>query len=183
MFSVIDRMIATKDGNEAKALWNVLIEKHWVVADLGVPNNPNFARDPLPVGFDWALPSDSGLRSWPGPSGLETEFSGRQPEVCTIAEQTVVLAPGDYDMEYSYRTDGIPPETGLRWQIIAAGSETVLAESPDLSSDTLNHAKVAFFVQAETSLVHLRLQYRRTLGTTRISGTLVIPSIEIHARP
>ncbi len=77
MFSVIDRLIAAKEGDAAKALWNVLIEKHWVVADTGAPNNPNFARDPLPVSFDWALFSYSGLHSWPGPSGLETEFSGR----------------------------------------------------------------------------------------------------------
>ena len=76
MFSVIDRLIAAKEGDAAKALWNVLIEKHWVVADTGAPNNPNFARDPLPVSFDWELFSFPGLHSWPGPSGLETEFSG-----------------------------------------------------------------------------------------------------------
>jgi len=183
MFSVIDRLIAAKEGDAAKALWNVLIEKHWVVADTGAPNNLNFARDPLPVSFDWALFSYSGLHSWPGPSGLETEFSGDQPEDCTIAEQAIVLPPGNYELEYSYRTDGIPPETGLRWQIITAGSETVLAESPDLSSEALNRARVAFSIRPEASLIHLRLQYRRTLGTPRISGRVVIPSVQIHARP
>lgn len=183
MFTVIDRLIAANNGDAAKSLWNILMEKHWVMADAGEPNNPSFARDPLPVAFDWSLPSYSGLHSWPGPSGLETEFSGLQPENCTIAEQTVVFAPGNYEMEYSYRTSGIPPQTGLRWQIVGATSESPSAESPDLSSETLTSAKVAFSVPPEASLVRLRLQYQRTIGTPRIAGTLVIPSIQIHAHP
>jgi tetratricopeptide (TPR) repeat protein len=183
MFSVIDRLIAANEGDTAKLLWNALIEKHWVVADPGAPNNPNFARDPLPVGFDWVLSSYSGLHSWPGPSGLETEFSGGQPENCTIAEQAVVLPPGNYELEYSYHTDEIPPATGLRWQMIAAGTETVLAESPDLSSETMSRGNVEFSIPPDGPLAHLRLQYRRTLGTPRISGTLVVPSVRIRARP
>lgn len=183
MYSVIDRLIAAGEGDAAKRVWNVLIDKHWVVADTGAPNNPNFARDPLPVGFDWTVFSYSGLHSWPGPSGLETEFSGEQPENCTIAEQAIVLPPGNYELEYSYRTDEIPPETGLRWQIIGGGSETVLTESTDLSSETMNRGNLEFSIPLDASLVHLRLQYQRTLGTPRISGTLVIPSVQIHARP
>lgn len=183
MFSVVNQLIAAHDGNAAETLWKILQERHWVEADSGTPNNPNFARDPLPAGFDWALPSYSGLHSWPGPSGLETEFSGVQPENCTIAEQTIVLAAGNYEMDYSYRTSGIPPQTGLRWQILATGAETPLAESPDLSSETPSSAKVMFSVPPEASLLRIRLQYQRTLGTPRISGTLVIPSIQIYVRP
>ena len=182
MFSVIDRLIAARDGDAARALWNALIDKHWVVADPGAPNNPNFARDPLPVGFDWALSSYPGLHSWPGPSGLETEFSGSQPENCTIVEQAIVLPPGNYELEYSYRTEGIPPDTGLQWQIIAAGSEVVPAESPDLSSEAMTGGIMRFSIPPNGSLVHLRLQYRRRLGTPRISGTLVVPSVRIHLR-
>jgi hypothetical protein len=182
-FSVIDRLLAANDGASAKNLWNALIEKHWVVADAGALNNPNFARDPLPVGFDWALSAYSGLHSWPGPSGLETEFTGEQPEDCTVAEQAVVLAPGNYTMEYSYRTDGIPPDTGLRWQIVSVGSGSPMVESSDLSNETLSYGKLTFSIPPEKQLVHLRLQYQRTLGTPRISGTVVIPSIVIHAQP
>jgi tetratricopeptide (TPR) repeat protein len=183
VFSVIDRLIAARQGDVAKSLWNQLIEKHWVVADTGAPNNPNFAREPLPVQFDWALASNNGLHSWPGPSGLETEFSGDEPENCTIAEQTELLAPGNYALVSSYRSEGIAPDTGLRWQILAAGSDKVLAESPDLSSESLNHVTFAFSISPEASLIDLRLAYRRALGTPRISGTLVVPSIQIQARP
>jgi len=34
----------------------LLIEQHWVEADSTVPNNAEFAREPLPVTFDWSLP-------------------------------------------------------------------------------------------------------------------------------
>jgi hypothetical protein len=183
VFSVINRLIAANDADAAKTLWNDLIEKHWVVADQGAPNNPRFARDPLPVGFDWALSSSNGLHSWPGPSGLETEFSGEQAENCTVAEQVVLLSPGDYEMEYTYRTDDIPAQTGLRWQIVPSGSEKVLAESPDLSSTTLSDVKMPFSIAPDASLIRLRLQYRRALGTPRISGTLMIPSVHILPRP
>lgn len=182
MYSVIDRLIVAREGDEAKGVWSVMVDKHWVVADRGAPNNPNFARDPLPVGFDWTISSYTGLHSLPGPLGLETEFSGSQPENCTIAEQAIVFPPGNYELEYSYRTEGISSETGLRWQIIGAGSETALAESPNLSSQTMSRGSVGFSIPSDGSLVHLRLHYGRTPGTPRISGTLVVPSVQIHAR-
>jgi len=181
LFSAINKLVAAQDGGDAEEIWSGLIDKHWVAADAGAPNNPNFARDPLPVSFDWALPSYSGLHSWPGQSGLVTEFTATQPEQCTIAQQALVLAPGDYRMEFSYRTDGIAPATGLRWQILAANSDTPLAESGDLSSETLSRQQVAFSVPPAESLVYLRLFYHRALGTTRISGTVLVPSVQVQA--
>ena len=183
LFSVVDRLVAVNDAVAANALWHLLIEQHWVVADTTVPNNANFVREPLPVSFDWSLPEYPGLHSWPGSSGLETEFTGSQPEDCTVAEQAVALTPGNYTMTYSYHTTDIPPATGLRWQIMDAKSNTVLTDSPDLSSDALKHAELAFSVPPGTSLLRLRLAYRRALGTPRISGLLVVLSTEIQAHP
>jgi hypothetical protein len=179
-FSLIDRLIAAGDGSTAKELWSALIEKHWVIADQSAPNNPNFARDPLSVGFDWSLHPTTGIRSWFGAPGLETEFSGLQPEDCTILEQDLVLPPGNYVIEYAYRTEGIAPETGIKWQIVTPGSETPLAESPDLSSESLEDAKFAFTVSPSTSVIILRLHYRRALGTTRVAGKLTVHSVQIH---
>jgi hypothetical protein len=176
----VNRLVAANDANAANALWHELIQKQWVVADTTVPNNANFERDPQPVSFDWALSSYSGLHSWPGPSGLEIEFTGEEPENCIIVEQTVMLAPGKYTMEYSYHTTGIPPGTGIQWQIVDAKSGSVLATSRDLSSDTPQQAALFFSVGPDSSLLRLRLAYQRTLGTTRVSGTLVILSTKIE---
>jgi hypothetical protein len=180
LLSTVNRLVAANDANAANALWHELIQKQWVVADTTVPNNANFARDPQPVSFDWALSSYSGLHSWPGPSGLEIEFTGEEPENCIIVEQTVMLAPGKYTMEYSYHTTGIPPGTGIQWQIVDAKSGSVLATSRDLSSDTPQQAALFFSVGPDSSLLRLRLAYHRTLGTTRVSGTLVILSTKIE---
>ncbi|MDE3187274.1 MAG: hypothetical protein KGM96_07095, partial [Acidobacteriota bacterium] len=154
--------------------------QQWVVADSSVPNNPDFARDPLPVGFDWTLPSYTGLNSWPGPSGLAIEFTGDQPESCAIADQNVSLAPGNYSLEYTYRTSGIAADTGIKWQILDAKSGAVLAESPSLSSDTVQHATLGFSVPQGASLLRLHLGYQRALGTTRVTGTLAIQSTRIQ---
>jgi len=84
-------------------------------------------------------------------------------------------------MTFSYRTSGIPPDTGIHWQIADTISNTVLAESTDLSSDTVQSSEFAFSVPPGTSLLQLRLAYRRALGTPRISGMLVVVSTQIKA--
>jgi hypothetical protein len=183
LFSIVNRLVAVNDAAAANALWHLLIEQHWVVADTTVPNNAGFVREPLPVSFDWSLPEYTGLHSWPGSSGLETEFTGGQPEDCIVAEQAVALTPGNYRMAYSYHTAGISPDTGIRWQIIDAKSNAVLADSPDLSSDELKHSVLTFFVPPGAALLRLRLVYQRALGTPRISGTLVVLSTQIQALP
>ena len=181
LLAAINRLVAAKDGDPAIALWRTLMNQHWVVADATMINNPNFARDPLPVSFDWSLPSYDGLHSWPGPAGLESEFTGVQPETCIVAEQFVVLVPGKYSFEYSYRTSQIPPETGLRWQMIDAKSGTAIATSPDLSSDNLQTSELKFSVPEGMSLLQVRLAYQRAVGTPRISGKLVMRSAQIKS--
>jgi len=183
LLTVVNRLAAINDASAANALWHLLIEQRWVVADTTVPNNADFAREPLPVSFDWNLPEYTGLHSWPGSSGLETEFTGNQPEDCTVAEQAVALTPGNYTFNYAYHTSDIPLGTGIQWQIIDAKSNTVLANSSDLSSDALKRASLEFSVPQDASLIRLRLAYRRALGTPRISGMLMVSSTQIQAHP
>jgi tetratricopeptide (TPR) repeat protein len=182
LLAVVNRLVA---GNDVAAdrLWRLLIAGRWVVADTTVPNNADFAREPQPVSFDWALPEYAGLHSWPGPSGLETEFTGEEPEDCMIAEQILALPPGNYSLAYAYRTEEIPRGTGIRWQVVDLKSNTVLADSSDLSSDALVNSSMMFPVPPNTPLLRLRLAYRRALGTPRISGMLVIRSTEIQVNP
>jgi hypothetical protein len=183
LLSVVNRLAAMNDTVAASALWHLLIEQRWVIGDTTVPNNAGFLREPVPVSFDWSLPEYEGLHSWPGSSGLETEFTGSQPEGCTIAEQAVVLKPGNYALSYGYRTSDIPPSTGIQWQILDAVSGAVLAESPDLSSDAITYSGVGFSVPPGVSLLRLRLVYQRTLGTPRISGMLDVLSTKILPLP
>jgi hypothetical protein len=177
----INRLVGANDGAAAEGVWTSMVQQNWVAGDASLPNNREFNRVPLPVAFDWNLPEYPGLHSWPGSSGLQTELSGEEPEECIIAEQYVTLAPGSYRLSYSYRTSGIAPETGIHWQIFDARGTTVVAESGALSSDIQAQANWTFSIPKEVPLQRLRLAYHRTLGTSRVSGTLLVLSTKIQA--
>jgi hypothetical protein len=181
LLAVVNRLIASGDSFDAVRLWHLLEARNWVTVDSTIPNNASFLRAPIQVGFDWSIPEYQGLHSWPGPSGLETEFTGSEPEDCVIAEQTVVLKPGDYAMTFGYRTSEIAEGTGVRWQIVDPKSQQVLAESDDLSSADFKRSEVGFSL-AETSLIVVRLRYQRALGTVRVTGMLNMLSVQIQVR-
>jgi hypothetical protein len=179
-FKVLEKLIATNDAADASTLWRGLIAQHWIVADTSVPNNPQFARDPLLVRFDWYFSSYAGLHSWPGSAGLETEFAGQEPENCTVAEQIVSLSPGTYRLESSYHTRDIAPDSGIRWEIADPKSDAILANSPSLSSDLPGKLSFLFSVKPSSPFLRLQLAYHRKPGTTRVTGTLVVTSIQIR---
>jgi len=182
LLSVVNGLVAANEFSDSIALWKLIAERNWIVADSSVPNNAGFLRTPVAARFDWSIPEYQGLHSWPGPSGLQTEFGGSEPEECVIAEQVVALKPGDYALAFDYRTSHILPGTGVRWQIIDSKSQKVLAESSDLSSDNTKQSELNFSLH-ENSLVSLKLNYKRTLGTVRISGMLALQSVQIKLRP
>jgi len=182
LFSLINQIVASLDPASAKTVWRSIIEHGWVVADQTTPNNSKFDRDPLPVSFDWWLTTIPGIHSETGSTGLSTEFSGDEPEAFMIADQAVVLAPGDYNVRYAYQTSGIAPDTGIQWEIYDARTGNRLLMSPNLASDSLTEASVPLSVPPSASLLHVSLYYRRSLGTTRISGGLVVRSIQISPR-
>jgi len=181
LLGAVNRLVTENNGTGATAVWKSMVEQSWVPGDASLPNNGEFNREPLPVAFDWSLPEYPGLHSWPGSSGLQTEFAGEEPEGCIIAEQYVTLAPGSYSLNYSYHTDGIAPQTGIRWQILDAKTGTVVAESESLSSDTKVSTSWRFAIPDGIPLQRLRLAYQRTLGTPRVSGTLLVLSTRIQA--
>lgn len=181
LFTLLDGLIHVNDPIGASAIWNRLVGLHRIVADASFPNNPQFSRDPLPVDFDWNFPAERGLHSWPGSSGLETEFSGDEPENCVIAEQTIFLPPGNYTLESSYRTRNILPDTGIQWQILESRSDNILATSVSLSSDTAARVVLPFVVGADEQLLRLRFAYNRALGTSRVSGSVVVTSVRIQS--
>jgi hypothetical protein len=181
LMGAVNRLVAANKGAGANGVWNSMVDHHWVAADSTVPNNWEFNREPLPVAFDWSLPEYPGLHSWPGSSGLETEFTGEEPENCIIAEQYVTLAPGRYSLSYTYHTNGIAPGTGIHWQVLDAKTGTTVAESEALSSETQAQKSWSFAIPDGVPMQRLRLAYQRTLGTPRISGTLLVISTRIQA--
>jgi tetratricopeptide (TPR) repeat protein len=180
LFLLVDRLVAAGQASAATALWQLLSDAGWVPADPGLPHNPTFAREPLPVALDWSLTATEGLNSLPGPSGLIVQFSGRQPESCNVVEQAVALVPGLYEFRCTHQTSDIPPGSGLRWNLSDAGSGEVLATSADLSNASPGERTMRFEIAAAPRVVRLRLGYRRAIGTPRVAGTVVL--ISTHLR-
>jgi hypothetical protein len=181
LLHAVDRLIGGGHATAASTLWRQMMDRNWIQADANLPYNGDFAREPLPVSFDWSITALNGVHSWTGFDGLETELTGSQPENCSIADQVVPLMPGAYHLLYSYRTRGILPGSGLRWQLLNVATGSPVAQSADLSSDSLKSDDFGFIIPPIQSLYRLRLVYVRTPGTTRVSGTLVTASVRLQA--
>ena len=172
--SLVNRLIDANDAADASEIWRQLEIRRWIVADLELPNNGKFARQPVQAEFDWSLPTYDGLHSWPGPAGLEVEFNGKQPETCLIAEQVVLSAAGEHEMRFSYRTKDMKPSTGLSWVAIDSATGQELARSGELLSDGFKEETMSWRVKQGPPLTRLRLEYQRPIGSPRISGLLVM---------
>ena len=72
------------------------------------------------------------------------------------------------------------PGTGLTWQIAAANSDTPLAGLGRTLERCAKTGRLEIAVPPGASL--LRLNHKRALGTARISGTLVVQSVQIKVR-
>jgi hypothetical protein len=178
MFSVIDRLV-TADDMRAGGLWRLLASRGRAPEER-VPYNGDFARTPLAVAFDWRISSYDGVRAAPGPAGLVVEFSGREPEVFTVAEQVVAAGDRPRRFEYRYRTANIAPQSGLHWQAVDAGSGLALATSADLSDERGRIESFAFPAPESGHYVRMRLAYERPRGATRIYGMVRIVSTRIE---
>jgi hypothetical protein len=181
LLRVVDRLVHEGDAPAANSLWQQMMARGWVYADRMIPYNGSFSRAPLPVSFDWSIAELNGVHSWTGSGGLETELSGLEPENCVIAEEWVPLTPGSYRMTYMYRSQGIPPGSGLRWQLLNAATGALVVQSSDLSNYALEPYVQVFDIPPAQPLYRLRLAYQRALGTTRVAGTLVTVSIRLQS--
>ena len=178
-----------RKGRDAAALryWNTLCLRHRIDRRPLQPasgvslTNGDFSAVPLETAFDWRLQRAVGIAfAVPaGPAGgLRASFSGSQPEVASVLEQVLPLVPSrQYRLRFSYRTEGIAPGSGLRWELADLGS------SKDLSSGSWKQEELAFTTPPVMSLGRLALTYRRALGTTRIEGSVWLQKVSLDFAP
>lgn len=188
LMAACDRLLDGKRLEGAIEIWNGLAERRRIpTGTVGgrepVLTNGTFSTAPVSHGFDWRLPTAEGVSASgeERPSGLRLTFSGRQPENCEVLAQFVpVRERTAYELEFVYRTRGIPPGTGLRWRMIDGTSGGTLAEGESLSSDEDQQTDVSFRTPAGCRLAKIALEYRRTPGTTRIAGFVVLRGMRIR---
>jgi hypothetical protein len=98
--------------------------------------NGGFEIEPVGLPFDWTFTSEAGATieivertDGTNAHALFLEFGVGRVDVLRVT-QVVMLAPGDYQFQGSYRAD-IVSQRGMQWRVICAGkSRTVIGESP-----------------------------------------------------
>ena len=182
-----DRLLQKGRDRSALRWWNTLCLRHRIDRQPLEPGsgvsltNGDFSAVPLETAFDWRLQRAEGIAfAVPaGPTGgLRASFSGRQPEVVQVLAQILPLVPSRrYRLRFSYRTEGLTPGSGLRWDV--AG----LAGSKDLYGEDWKEEEFEFTTPPEVSTVRLALSYRRALGTTRIEGSIWLRKVILNFAP
>jgi len=164
LLAYVDALIADGDPATARRAWKL------VDASDGLVANRTFAREPLGQGFDWRPIATDGIRQFrsnavePNEAGWVIEFSGRQPELCDLITQYVVLEPGH---PYQIRVSGSwPNEAGSGLSVLIGRQEVPVSNSKQVFKPT-------------TPLNQLILRYRRTRGQVRLEGRAILHEISL----
>ncbi len=183
------RMLRAGKPEPALETWNSLCARKLLpYSPLGagkLPTNGDFAQEPLNAGFDWwaTLPAGVTFVRNSIPPLARFSFSGKEPEQFEAITQFLPVKPSTpYALRFEYRTEGIAPQTGLRWMVFEGtpGGAEIEADSPQLASDAWKAARTAFAAGSRTRWVRLALAYRRMPGTTRIAGTLSLRNVTLE---
>jgi tetratricopeptide (TPR) repeat protein len=190
LFHVCDRLLDKNLVDQAAEIWNGLAEKGRVPfrtpggeGDQLITNGA-FGVPPASQGFDWRLPVVAGVSaSLEEPRGLRVTLSGREPEDCELLLQLVPLRrKTHYQLRFEYRTHGIAGGAGLGWRVTDLKSGMILGEGPVPASEEDSEGRFSFKIADETAespLARVALRYRRTPGTTRSEGFLVLRKVEL----
>ena len=155
--------------------------------------NGDFGKSPTSHGFDWHLPTVEGVSSFlnANPNTLGFEFSGEEPDSFLLLSQTApVHAQKNYALTVDYGTSGIPPGSGIEWQVTDERTGAVLARTPSLSSkqggeqggEQGGKVTTCFTTPARAAFVNLSLLYQRQPGTVRVGGKACPESSEALRR-
>jgi hypothetical protein len=178
---------------QSLALWNKAVEAGWVAFSRLDPEagkslaRDNFRGERIEQGFDWKYPAPQGVSVSAAESdgSLRLEFSGKQPPTCELASQyTPLLAGRRYRLTVHYRSDSIPPDSGLQWSVLTVPSGQNLALIRlNAPAGEAAQQSIGFETPQAPIPARLLLSYARSSGTTRIEGTLWIESVELALIP
>jgi len=183
LLKVCDRLLEAKRADEALAIWNGLAKAREIpYAPLApdaenVLSNDTFLPTPTMQGFAWRLQWVDGISASreENPAGLRLTFSGEEPEDCEpLIRFLPVRENAVYEFTASYRTAGIPPDSGLGWRVTDMDGGNLMGPPESLASENGANASIRFVTPPGCHLVRIALAYRRTLGTTRIEGAVIL---------
>jgi hypothetical protein len=190
LLGACDWLLEHKRPDLALGLWNGLATRTSypsLGADSPVTNS-DFGKSPLSHGFDWHLQTVEGVSSFlnTNPNALGFEFSGEEPDSFLLLSQTApVHAQKNYALTVDYGTSGIPPGSGIEWQVTDEQTGAVLSRTTSLSSERGGEqggiATSCFTTPANVAFVNLSLLYQRQPGTVRVEGKLALKGVRLSA--
>lgn len=197
LLAYCDATLAAKHAEEALSCWNRMSARGLLPYPAIHPAtgkslvNGNFQHAPISLGFDWRLANVTGLSLNYDETDphVRIAFSGKQPESCEPLFTWVALEPlRKYRLLCRYETAGIPPGSGLKWQLYntasnASTSAQILPDSPSLSHEGPTTATMEFRTPEAFQLGRLALAYQRAPGTVRIEGSLRLASVSLEFAP
>ncbi|MBN8715993.1 MAG: tetratricopeptide repeat protein [Xanthomonadales bacterium] len=134
----LDSLMAQGRWGEAYARWASGVPKP--DGRLPLLYNGDFRQPPSNTGFDWRVKRvpgvlldfvpDAGIR---GQAAYLNFLDRRVPE--GGLSQPLLLGPGHYRLGFRARATALRSEMGLQWQVVCAGSGTVLARSDPLQGN------------------------------------------------
>jgi hypothetical protein len=167
VLATVDTLFGAGRTTPAVQLWNQAGAAHWFSHPaIGSPvTNPDFSLEFLPAGFDWHPSVPDGVVYWRlgNGRGLQFEFSGRQPENCTLLTLNLPIELGK-PYKINTKASGFNLGSGLKWHLGTQEWDVFTQEEP---------------VQTEVRPAQLTLTYSRALGTKRIEGTLTLYRVEV----
>jgi hypothetical protein len=189
LVDLCEQLVTGGQVEAAVRLWNRLIDQKLLALERLDPGrgpwlaNPGLAA-PLGRAFDWRLfPVDGVLADPDAGGGLRIRLSGRQGESCELLAVYAPVRPSAcYRLEYRYATDGLPPESGLRWRIADPFQHKEVAAAPAyLWRQAEGADSFPWCAPPGTRLVKLALRYDRAPGTTPAEGRLVLRGVRVEA--
>ncbi len=188
LLTACERLLDSGRPGEAAEVWNNLAELGRVPfrtpAGEGAQlvANGDFRATPGSRGFDWRLPGVEGVSvsQEEDSGGLRVTFSGRQPEDCEVLAQLIPVPVNQrYQLSFESGTHGIEDGAGLGWRVTDAGDGALLAEAHNFTPEAETLHQWSFKTPASCHMLRLALRYRRTPGTTRMEGYLILRNVAL----
>jgi hypothetical protein len=193
LLAYANSMLEQHRWDVARSAWNALCQRrlvHYAALDPargGVLTNGRFAAIPTNTGFDWRIPDVKGIAALynADPRWLRFDYSGEQPENCDAVYQLVpVLAGARYALRFAYRTENIPPQSGLQWRVEdAATHKPIPVSTSGLASHDWTTASLPFTVPSGVRALQVALSYRRQPGTVLIEGSIWLRDVGLERLP
>jgi tetratricopeptide (TPR) repeat protein len=181
-----DFLIQMNRAQEAVDVWNQLVDRRYVRSTLLNPRagisvaDPDFAFPVAGSAFGWRVARERGAFVSVAPHRLAFEYTGEQPENFDVLWKMAPVLPGRV-----YR---------LKWKTDASRLNLTLGTDPGFmirfSDEAGELTPVCSLLSRQTNceirtsprtrLLWLRLRYTRALGTTRVTGTLKLESLNLE---